>query len=229
MGSFVVTWALRFARGEQAWAGRSHCDGCGRSLSFVQTVPIASYLRAGGACGGCGSRIDPLHLVGELAGGLIAVAAVALSDFSRGLLFGILGFTLLAASAVDAKTQRLPNPLTFVSAATCAVLALMRSAQDLVAGVLIALAAVLILQGVRAAFRARRGDAGLGLGDVKLIASLSIWLGLAAPWMVVVAATSGLFAMSVLRPADRRMAFGPCIAFGGVAVGLMREMNPWPI
>lgn len=227
VGSFTTTAALRSVRGEQALAGRSRCDGCGVGLGFAATTPLLSYAMTRGACAGCGARIDPLHPTGEAAGALIALTAVlAAGTPVRAALLAVLGLVLLAASVVDARSRRLPDVLTAVVALLGLGLAAQRgeAALGLAAGGV----AFLLVEGVRRGFLILRKRPGLGFGDVKLIAALAVWLGLATPWAVVAAALLGLAAFVVVRPADGRLAFGPALAAAGFAVGLIIEAGLWP-
>ncbi len=228
VGSFLVTAAIRSARGEQVIGGRSHCDSCAAPLGFRRTVPVVSYVQARGRCADCGARIPGLHLAGEVAGGALFVAVGLLTDPVRAALLLLLGVLLIAAAATDAVTQRLPNVLTAGAALTCGLLAVLAGTASLLAGVTAAALSFLILEGLRRLSRGRRGDPGLGFGDVKLVAALALWLGALTPWMVTAAALAGLSAMAVLRPADGRLAFGPAIAVAAISIGYGREAGLWP-
>jgi len=228
LGSYAVTAGLRFARGEASTMGRSHCDACGCSLPFAETVPVLSYLLARGACARCRAGIDPIHLVGELAGLTVVVAAAWTFDPVRTPLLSLLGLTLVAASAIDWKIQRLPDALTLIIAACAALLASTRSQSALLEGIVAALAAGLILLALRAIGRRVRNEPGLGLGDVKLVAALALWLGAWTPWMVVGAAIAGLTAAIVTRKTDQRHPFGPFIALSAWVIGMGLEQTQWP-
>jgi leader peptidase (prepilin peptidase)/N-methyltransferase len=228
LGSFVATAALRAAHGEQALAGRSHCDGCGASLGFARTMPVLSYVALRGACADCGGRIDPLHVAGEVAGGLIVGAAFALAPWSRALPLAALGLLLLADAIYDAKSRKLPDLLTLGIAALGVALAVEQSMATLWLGLIAAAAAFVLLEAVRRGFLWARRKPGLGFGDVKLVAALAVWLGLATPWAVAVASILAL-GVALARPsADGRLAFGPWLALGGFSVGMIREAHLWP-
>jgi leader peptidase (prepilin peptidase)/N-methyltransferase len=227
LGSFAATAAIRMTRSEQALVGRSHCDGCGVQLSFAQTLPIAAFIRLGGACNACGGRIDRTHLVGELAGAAIVVSALATVPLASAVLLTTLGLALLASSVIDVKTQKLPDLLTGVIAATGLGAAWLRSPQAALEGFAAGALSFIVLETTRRAFLALRGRHGLGFGDVKLIAALAFWLGLATPWAVFLAAAIGLAAAGPMRRGDGRFAFGPFIAIGAWIVGLMQEVHPW--
>jgi leader peptidase (prepilin peptidase)/N-methyltransferase len=228
LGSCAVTAGLRFARAEGFLTGRSHCDGCGRTLSYAQTIPVASYVWARGACRSCGGAIDRVHLAGELSGLLIVVAAAAAWDPLRSPMTAGLGLLLVAGSAIDAKIQRIPNLLTAGVAALALGLALTRSVVAMELGIAAALIALTLILPLREVSRRVRGDPGLGLGDVKLIAALALWLGAFTPWMILVASTAGLVAMAILRPKDGRLAYGPMLAAAGWTVGITMEWGLWP-
>lgn len=228
-GSFAATAGVRASRAEQVFVGRSHCDGCGQTLSYAQTLPLVSYVAAGGACRDCRARIDPIHPAGELAGGAVFLGALMLGDPIRAASVALLGLVLIAASAVDAKSQKLPDALTLLAAMLCALLAWTRSVGAGFAGLAAALVAIAVLEGLRRLSQARNGEPGLGFGDVKLVGALALWLGVDTPWMVTGAAALGLAAMVLLRPPGGRLAFGPAIAAAGWSLGVMREANLWPM
>lgn len=229
LGSYAATAGLRLSRGEPSSFGRSHCDGCGRGLGAVATLPLISFIVQGGACRACGAPIDRAHPIGEIAGAVILVCAAALGDPLRGLLLGGLGLTLLATSVVDARSKRLPDRLTLAIAGLAAALAWTISWTNLAIGLAAAGAVVAVLSLVRLASSAGGRPPGLGWGDVKLLGALSLWLGLATPWAIVAGALLGLAAVLATRPADGRLAFGPFIALGAWSVGLIKELAPWPI
>ncbi|WP_165189867.1 prepilin peptidase [Caulobacter soli] len=220
VGSFAVTAGLRWARGEQALSGRSRCDGCATPLGYGATVPIVSYVRLGGACACCRAPIHRGHFVGEVLGAVLAMVSVATLPIGSALAAAALGLVLIAAAAADAVVRRLPDLASLAVAILGVGLSLLRGPEavlaGLVAGVLTGGALLLLRRG----FAARRGDPGLGLGDVKLAIALALWLGAATPWAVALAGLFGLLQVRVAKPADGRIAFGPVLAASGWVVGL---------
>lgn len=231
LGSYAVTAGVRLSRGEAATRGRSRCDACGVSLGFARTIPIASYVGQRGVCAACRSPIDRMHLLGELAGAVVVAGAAWAAPDGRGVLVAAIGLVLIALSAVDAKIQRLPNPLTAAIAVLALPLAGTAGWARVAEGAVAALVLLGALMALRAAGRRSRGDAGLGLGDVKLVCGLALWLGAAAPLALFIAALLGLAAARWLRDADGRMPFGPMLAAAGWSVGLARELgwSPWAL
>ena len=44
MGSFYTVIGTRLPKNESFLKGRSHCDNCGHNLSFLDMIPIISYI-----------------------------------------------------------------------------------------------------------------------------------------------------------------------------------------
>lgn len=220
IGSFSATAGLRWARGEQALSGRSRCDACAAPLGFGATVPILSYVRLGGACADCRAPIHPSHFAGEVLGAALALASVVLLPVGPALAAAALGLVLIAAGAADVASRRLPDFASVAVAVLGLALALSRGPGALLAGLAAAALTGGILLLLRRSFAARRGDPGLGLGDVKLATALALWLGAATPWALALAGLMGLAQVRLFKPADGRIAFGPLLAASGWSVGL---------
>jgi leader peptidase (prepilin peptidase)/N-methyltransferase len=220
VGSFAATAGLRWVRGEQALSGRSHCDACAAPLGFGATVPILSYVRLGGACAACRAPIHPGHFAGEVLGASLVVASAALLPIGPAVGAAAVGLVLIAAGAADVASRRLPDLASVLAAVLGLGLALLRGPTAILAGLAAAALTGGILLLLRRSFAARRGDPGLGLGDVKLAAALALWLGSVTPWALALAGLMGLVQMRLFKPADGRIAFGPLLAASGWSVGL---------
>jgi leader peptidase (prepilin peptidase)/N-methyltransferase len=230
VGSFASTAVTRSSQGEPALRGRSRCDECRTPLGFAATVPVVSWVQRRGVCSTCGGPIPVLHPIGEIAGAAIglAVAVIARSP-EQTVLLAVLGVALLAASLVDLETLKLPDLWTGVAAICGAGLSYLQSLDSLLTGVAAAAVAFTLLEAIRRTFLALRRKPGLGFGDVKLVAALALWLGLATSWAVALAAALGLVAFLALRPAGGRLPFGPWLALSAGVVGLVREAGLWPM
>jgi leader peptidase (prepilin peptidase)/N-methyltransferase len=80
-------------------------------------------------------------------------------------------------------------------------------------------------------FRLRRVQ-GLGLGDVKLLAASTVWIGMeGVPVQLLIAALSALLAALLLHVAGSRMTrhtalpFGPFLALGLIAAILLQQSD----
>ena len=225
--SFAATSALRALEGRQALVGRSACDACGQPLGFAATVPIASYVFLGGRCQACNAPISCAHPLAETLGLVAGITSFSLLPPVQALTALTLSLVLIATSIIDHYSRRLPDRLTLAVVVLAATLGALKG--TLLWGLFAAGVAFLTLETLRRVIRSRRGDPGLGLGDVKLIAALALWLGAATPWAVVAAALLGLMAMGATRPVDGRIAFGPAIAAAAFVVGLIAHQAVLPI
>ncbi len=228
VGSFGATAALRFTAGESALGGRSHCDGCARTLGWTETVPFVGYLRSRGVCTTCRHKIDPLHLWGEGLGAATAAIAITLSPDLSGVLLALIGLVLLTQSLIDSRTYRLPNLGNAIVGALCLGLAWVR--QDLLVGLIAAVASAALLFALKAWLERRRGRTMLGTGDIKLIAALALGLGAWTPYMIAAAGVLGLMVILVrsMKTQDR-LPFGPFIAVAGFLMLLVAGFVGVPI
>jgi leader peptidase (prepilin peptidase)/N-methyltransferase len=159
----------------------------------------------------------------------MAVSAVWAATPARAAVMVVLGLSLLAAATVDLKTQRLPDRLTVLIALAGGLLAASSGWPRLLAGLAEGAGAAALLSSLRWLNQKRDGESRLGFGDVKLVAALALWLGLATPVMVAGAAGLGLAAAPFIRATDGRRPFGPLIAAAGwiVGVAVERGWQPW--
>ena len=58
MGSFLTVVGSRIPKKENFVNSRSYCDKCHHQLSFLDLIPIVSYLCLGGRCRYCKAKID---------------------------------------------------------------------------------------------------------------------------------------------------------------------------
>lgn len=100
VGSFLNVVIMRSERGE-ALTGRSHCDTCGKTLTWRELIPLVSFMYQKGRCRHCGTVLSAQYPLVEFATGFI-FAAVAGEMFYEILLTGNI-FSLLALCVVLAS------------------------------------------------------------------------------------------------------------------------------
>jgi leader peptidase (prepilin peptidase)/N-methyltransferase len=221
-GSFCVTAALRRAEGGSAVLGRSRCDGCGLPLGFAATAPLVSFAWRGGRCEACGAAIWLGHPFGEGAGAFAGLAVALLAPPTEWPAWSVgLGAALYGA-AYDARTQRIPDAVSvlILSAGLFAAWTAHALPEAAATGAIVGALTLCAVVG----FQSIVGRPGLGLGDVKLIAALSVWTGpVLSPLALAAAAALALgwlAARGQLR-AGTRIAFAPflCLGFWSLALG----------
>ncbi len=193
LGSFIATLVIRWPQERSVLAGRSQCDGCGKTLATHELVPVLSAILQRGRCRCCGSAIDPLHWRIELAAGLVGVASGALLPLPAALAAAVFGWLLLALAALDITEFWLPDVLTLMLALAGLASWALGIGPALADRLIGAAAGFGALWLIGAGYKAWRGREGLGAGDPKLLGAIGLWLGWRLlPSVVLVAAMIGL-------------------------------------
>lgn len=219
IGSFLATIVVRWPRGESVLRGRSHCDGCERTLTALELVPILSALLQRGRCRTCGAAIDRDHLAVEIGAAAIGAAAFGFAPGLAGAGWAVFGWLLLTLAALDVKHLWLPDRLTAPLAGLGLAFGGITTGAWPVDRLIGAVAGFGSLWLIGAAYRRVRGRDGLGLGDAKLLGAIGAWLGwLALPFVLLAASVIGLIAAALSGglARDRAVPFGAALAAGAV-------------
>lgn len=218
LGSFLTCMASRTVQGERRpWKGRSRCDHCGRTLDFLDLIPIASWLCLRGRCRTCGAKIGPRCLVTE-----VLCAAVFLSVVWRmGLTWQALEALILACclvylSLIDLDTMELPGIPMVVGAVSWLIFlpAYDDPTARLLWGLIGAAAiggGVLVVSLIADKVMTRET---MGGGDIKFLALLGLYLGPGGGLLLLILACVVGLVMAVVTGAGRgkEFPFGPSIA-----------------
>lgn len=219
-GSFIATVAIRWLAGRSALSGRSGCDGCGRTLTAAELVPLVSFVALRGRCRTCGAAIAPGHAVTELLGGGIGVVAGLVAPGWEGLAGAGCGWLLLALGAIDLAAFWLPDLLTGALAVVAVAGGVAGLGVDMPARLIGGVAGFGILWLVARGYRIARGRIGLGGGDPKLFGAIGLWLGWRAlPQVLLIAALAGLAIALLLRLTGRRVTATDRMPLGTLLAG----------
>ena len=239
LGSFANVPIHRWPAGGTATKPRrSACPRCGEPIRARDNVPVVSWLLLRGQCRDCGAPISPRYLVVEIVTGALfgAVAWVwGLDPLLPALL--VLTWSLVVATAIDLEHRIIPNRLTLRLPLVLLPLVVLAAAldgawSDLIRGLIAAIALPGIMLGLSELFRLLRGQAGIGMGDIKLAISLGLILGYLGGLELVVFAyatiISAVIIAIVLLLAGKaklasRIPFGPYLAVGTMIVILARD------
>jgi leader peptidase (prepilin peptidase)/N-methyltransferase len=217
-GSFLATLILRWPQGRSVMRGRSACDGCGRTLSARDLVPLFSALVQRGRCRSCGARIDPLHGRVEAACAIIGALAIGGSPDLGGVAWALLGWSLLTLALLDWRHFWLPDALTLPLAFFGFTIGLWATDVILIDRIIGAAIGYLALLAIALSYRALRGRDGLGLGDAKLLGALGAWFGWQAlPFILLIASLMAIVVMVASGRATERTARIPLGTFLVVA------------
>lgn len=258
-GSFLNVVIYRLPAGMSVARPPSHCPACESPIRPWQNIPLLSWAFLGGRCASCRVAISMRYPAVEAVTAALALAVALpwLTSWLQGdmapleaiaglLLEHALLFSLVAIALIDADTFIVPDslslPMPLIGIAVAFWLGDARgvSWQQAAAG---ALAGGGGLLAVQLGYAALTGREGLGTGDVKLMAGLGAWLGVAGlPLVLLAAALQGLiFAVGLSLVQRQRVVeerglasirhlalpFGPFLALAGLQWLLLhRHLSP---
>ena len=177
VGSFLNVCIYRLPRGQSIAWPPSHCTACGCSLRWFENVPVLGWLLLRGRCRTCGERISFVYTAVEL----VTPATFLLQYWQLGwqpLLVVRLVFAcaMVVLFVIDLRHRILPDAITIpgVGVGIAASFVLEPGWFDAVAGVAIGTGSLLAIAEV---YYRVRGEEGLGMGDVKMLAMIGAFLG----------------------------------------------------
>jgi len=222
-GSFLTVVGHRVPRGESIVGPRSRCTTCGAQIASYDNVPVVSWLLLRGRSRCCGERISARYPLTELGLGVLYAATVAVlwgdgGEIALGLVFDTM---LVAVTLTDLEQRIIPNKILLVSAIAGAAIAAVADPGSLPERAIAAAAAGGLLFLAALAY-----PRGMGLGDVKLAATMGLFLGRNVAPAILVALLAGslvglaMIAREGVGARKKAIPFGPFLALGGV-VGLL--------
>ncbi|MDP3769821.1 MAG: prepilin peptidase [Candidatus Sungbacteria bacterium] len=227
VGSFLNVVIMRSARCEKL-TGRSHCDSCRKTLSWLELIPLFSFAYQKGRCLHCGAVLSVQYPLVEL-GTALSFCAILAYFFLYNLLspdirsFFLLMTTCITVSSMivvlvsDMRYQIIPNGAVLILAIVGAGNVFLRSGdvvRDIIAGIGFCLF-------FAALWYFSHGKA-MGFGDVKLIFATSLLVGFPASlaaflfsfWLGGLAGI--ILILTRRRGLKSKLAFGPFILAGTV-------------
>lgn len=237
-GSFanVVIW--RFPRGESLSRPASRCPSCDTPIAWRDNVPVLSWMILRGRCRSCRSPISIRYPAVELASAALWVLAWVLWGVSLRTAFGIVFFyMLLILAIIDIDTFRLPNPIVAVLGAVGATgvavsaltgeaaVPLFESGSPIAFSLWGAVGSAGLALFIALVYSVARKREGFGMGDVKLLAVIGVFLGLYGVLVLFVASVVGA-GVGIWQAArsdsglSAKMPFGPYLAAGAVVVAV---------
>lgn len=232
IGSFLTVVAHRLPRSESVVGGRSHCPACGAQIAAYDNVPVVSWLlllRGRARC--CGAPISARYPLTELTVAVLYAATVLFgpgdpAEIALGLVFVTM---LVAITLTDLERRIIPNKILIVGAVLAVVIAAPTDPGSLPERAIAAAAAGGLLLVAALAY-----PHGMGMGDVKLAATMGLFLGRdVAPAILVALLAGSLVGLTMMArhgaaARKRAIPFGPFLALGGI-VGMLagEELVDW--
>lgn len=103
-GSFFTVVGLRLPRRENFITNHSYCDSCHHELSFLDMIPVFSYLFLHGKCRYCGEKIDNLSTTMEIFTGILFALSFYVFGFSYELCIALGIVSMLIIVSVSDMT-----------------------------------------------------------------------------------------------------------------------------
>lgn len=231
-GSFSNVLIYRLPIGESIVKGASHCTSCGKKIKFYDNIPLLSFLFLRGKCRACGQKISPRYFFVELLSTALYLGFAFFSVVS-GYVYAALAMffssALICSAFIDAKHGYIPDCFS-IFIALLAVLACFFDSFVSWKMRLFGLAFSLVFFGgayLISKFIFKKE--GLGLGDVKLMASCGLFLGLKSVFFATLVST--VVASVVLLSLSARnkqkkieYPFAPFLAFGCILAAFVGQL-----
>lgn len=245
VGSFVNVLIYRVPVRKSIVTPPSSCVSCGKRLTARDLVPVFSYIFLKGKCRHCGERISPRYPLVELLTGAVFVILFARFGFTAPFLaYAYLMTILIAVFFIDIDHRIIPNGLVLAALAGGSVFFIWNCVNPHpqvfgddkwwtpLAGLLPG-SGFLLLVAILGSLIYRTEDA-MGMGDVKLMAPIGLFLG----WRFCITAlvvsvflgglVSLLLVLTGIKKRKDTVAFGPFIVAGAFVTMIWgREITEW--
>ena len=177
IGSFLNVCIYRLPRGESVVNPPSRCPSCGRGLRWFENVPVLGYLLLAGRCRTCRAVVSPMYPIVEAGTALLFLLQYWQLGWQP--LLGVrLVFVaaMIALFVIDLQHRILPNVITLpgVVIGVAASLLFEPGWRASLIGVAVGGGA---LWAIGEAYFRIRGEEGMGMGDVKMLAMIGAFLG----------------------------------------------------
>ncbi len=222
VGSFLNVVAYRLPHRESLVHPASRCPVCWDPIPPWANIPIVSWLLLRGKCRRCRTPISIRYPLVEATTAtlftLLMLRWLEVGPGPRLFVDWLLASTLVVVSLIDTDHRIIPNQITYPGIPLGLALAWLVPGPTVVDALLGLVIPGGMLWGLSAAYERLRGQIGLGMGDVKLVAMLGAFLGLQPALEIIVLGSMlglawGLFLIA-FRGAGRltRIPFGPALA-----------------
>ena len=222
VGSFLNVCAYRLPLGESIVHPRSRCTSCGRTLTWFDNVPVLSWAALGGRCRSCKQPVSWMYPAVEVVTALVFVITYLTYGLTLlSLVRVVFACALIVLFVTDLQHKILPNVITLpgiVVGFVCSVFLPPGWMSSLIG---LAVGGGFLLAIAEAYYRIR-GQEGLGMGDVKLLAMIGAFLGWKLVLLTLVFASfTGSLAGGVLIASGRgnmkyALPFGTFLAVGAL-------------
>jgi leader peptidase (prepilin peptidase) / N-methyltransferase len=209
VGSFLNVCILRIPENKSIVLPASSCTKCGKPIAPYDNIPVLSWLILGGKCRNCKTKISVMYPAVELLTGLLFLACYFVFGLTvDAFKWAAFSALLVVLTITDLRERMLPDAVNFFGVGAGLLFSFFTKPTDGTAlsianrwfdfpppqpvlsfadAVLGALVGSGLLWVVAEGYFRLRGREGMGLGDVKMMAAVGVFLGLKRTLMTVLA------------------------------------------
>lgn len=202
---------------------RSTCPQCGHKITFLENIPIISFVFLRGYCSQCHARIPLRYPIVEMLAGIMGGLTAWYFGFGLAAIAALIFiWTMMALTFIDLDTQLLPDAITLPLLWMGLLFNLGNGFVDIRSAIIGAVVGYLALWTIYWSFKLTTGKEGMGYGDFKLLAAIGAWFGWQMLPLVILFSSlvGGIVGVSlmILKKYHRNTAipFGPYLAGGGI-------------
>lgn len=225
VGSFLNVVIDRLPFGKPI-TGRSHCDRCGKILSWFDLVPLFSFLFLHGKCRYCQKLLSWYYPIVELTTGILFILTciiitkiVTVITIMQLVFFLFIVSSLIVIFFTDLKYGIIPDKIIYLSIVVTFIYLILNTKYLILSHLLSAIGAFLFFLLL---FFITRGR-GMGLGDVKfaflqglLLGWPNILIGVYAAFLTGAVAAIILVVWGKKRFRGSTIPFGPFLVIGTI-------------
>jgi len=225
IGSFLNAAIYRLPLRVSVSKPRSFCPHCKTTIQWYRNIPVVSYIMLGGRCGECKEPISIRYPLVELAVAFIFGASVWRWGVSWSSLSAIIfACLMLLLALIDADHRILPNVITLPGILVGLALSFVNPRViwwDALVGAVLAGGLLYLVAWI---YLKVRGQEGMGMGDVKMIAMIGAFIGWKGALLTIflgslIGSLVGIALMAIKgRDWDYALPFGTFLALAAVIV-----------
>jgi leader peptidase (prepilin peptidase)/N-methyltransferase len=222
-GSFLNVVIARLPAGRSIAFPGSACPACGKAIAWYDNVPVLSYVLLGRRCRSCRKLISWRYPMVEIACGILFVLAYRRFESGYALASALILLAgLVAITLIDLDHQIIPDVLSVPGIAVGVLFSLAPGGIGWTSSLLGVLIGGGVFLAVIVGSTVVIGQAGMGVGDVKLGAMIGAFLGWKLILLTVLLSMliGGPLAVALLVSGRKGrkdpIPFGPFLAVGGL-------------
>ena len=224
LGASLASWMIyefdnygqRYTSVLKRLSERSKCDYCQEQVSYSNLVPVLSYIFLGGKTSCCSTKLSKKYIIFESFGALIFAVGYLINTLE----ISILGFLIIFIIFNDEKYKEIPIWINLALFSWVIIFGDELIENNFLPALYLAFALILLYLFF---LKVRRVE-GLGLADIILLFSISLYLGFPDfLYLITISSASLLIKIILTKKLREPHAFGSWIAGAFGAFILFQE------